>query len=254
MMKIFVSPYLIAIVILCVLNSLQYLYMSRKGSKGKYLALISLLVLFGLILLSTSVISSALSASLDISEAYHDPCPIDTVEVLSGGYYRGDMPNENTLGGETMARVIKGVEIFKKCNARTIIMSGWTPDSQKEVEVGLMRDLAITMGVPEDKVVVESDSRNTREHAIYLSRNKNITMADKIAIVTSPYHLKRAITEFYRYFNNVKPVAAYDSRPSVKLSVGSVLPQVGALSESVTTINEYIGMLWYRFLNEIQEK
>lgn len=250
MIKIFASPYLIALVLLVVLTLSQFRCMFRKGSKGKYLALISLLVLFGLVLLSMPVVGSALSSSLDISDAYHDPCPIDTVEVLSGGYHRSDVSGENVLSGETAVRVIKGVEVFKRCNAKMIIMSGWTPNSAKEVEGKLMRDLAVEMGIPVQRIAIETDSRNTREHAIYLSHNKDIKIEDRIAIVTSPWHLRRALGEFHRYFNNVKPVAAYDTRSSVKLSAGMLLPQIGALNASVTMLYEYIGIIWYRLLND----
>lgn len=249
MMKIFVSPYLIALILLTLLTLTQYKCMSRKGSRGKYLALMSLLVLFGLAFLSTPVMDAALSSSLTTSEIYDNPCPVNTVVVLSGGYHRSELSAENALSGETATRVIKGVEVFKKCNADMIIMSGWTPNGEKNIEAELMRNLVITMGVPKDKVTVESDSRNTREHAMYLCRNKYIKVTDKIAIISSPWHLKRALSEFLRYFNNVKPVAAYDTRYSVKIKGGMLLPQVGSLNESVTMLHEYIGMLWYSFLN-----
>lgn len=249
MKKILISPYLIAIIMLCVLNVLQYASMRRKGNKDKYLALISLLALFALISLSTPLISSALSSSLDIAGAYDDPCPAGIVEVLSGGYSKSDVSGENTLSGETAIRVIKGVEVFKKCDADTIIMSGWSPNGARGIECELMRDLAITMGVPKDKVVIESDSRNTRDHAVNLYYNKNIRIADGVAIVTSPWHLNRALREFRRYFHNVKPVAAYDTRSSSKLHVAQLLPQIGALNGSVTILQEYIGIVWYKLLN-----
>src|SRR5690606_41206630 len=73
-----------------------------------------------------------------------------------------------------------------------------------------MKQLAVELGVPEDRIVVEPNARNTREHPIELLRLRVVEPDDTIGVVTSSWHLPRAMREFEKVFPDVVAVPAFD--------------------------------------------
>lgn len=74
-----------------------------------------------------------------------------------------------------------------------IVTCGAQGSDEPAPEGEVMRDYLLSKGVPEDQLLVDSTSFNTRQnlqHAAELLKN---TGAEKIAIVTSDYHLPRAM-------------------------------------------------------------
>lgn len=89
-------------------------------------------------------------------------------------------------------RLEAALEAFNQ-NPVPIVVSGGQGGSEPRPEGEVMRDWLIDKGVPKDKILVDSISANTRqniEHAISLLHGLNI---QNIMIVTSDYHLPRAL-------------------------------------------------------------
>jgi uncharacterized SAM-binding protein YcdF (DUF218 family) len=110
--------------------------------------------------------------------------------------------------------------------------------------VDLMRELAVEHGVPQEKILLEPFSRNTFEHPREVRKLAQIDETATIAVVTDAWHLPRAIAEFKRYFQRVKPISCgIHTLPTVGL--GDLLPQVEALELTAMMMHEYIGSVWY---------
>ncbi len=248
-LKILFSPYFLCLALLWALCLVQAIGAWRIGRGLRALSVACFLIVIVLTLLSLPLVDAYLSTRLEMKDAYENICPVDAVVVLAGGYYGSRNPEDRMLAGESAGRVLKGVEIYKRCDSRILIMSGGTDGDEGHEESFLMRDLATRLGVPSERIVTESASRNTREHAINLCRGDAVGLDDVIAVVTSPWHLKRAMVEFRRYFRNARPVASYDRRTGVIFSVQSLIPQASVLSETLLMIHEYMGSLWYWLLN-----
>src|SRR5690606_18576345 len=109
-----------------------------------------------------------------------------------------------------------------------------------------MKQLAVELGVPEDRIVVEPNARNTREHPIELLRLRVVEPDDTIGVVTSSWHLPRAMREFEKVFPDVVAVPAFDVAVDQKTGILRWMPRSRHLASSATALAEYIGMLWYR--------
>jgi len=99
-------------------------------------------------------------------------------------------------GGETKQRVSEGVELYQAGWAPLLIMSGAARDEGTSNALA-MKNMAVAMGVPDEKIVVEEEATNTFENALKV---KNIIQAQKITkmiLVTSPYHQRRASSVFH---------------------------------------------------------
>jgi uncharacterized SAM-binding protein YcdF (DUF218 family) len=125
-----------------------------------------------------------------------------------------------------------------------MLCAGKGTGRQSEAEV--MGKAAERLGVPKERIVMDSASRNTKEHAIEASRmlrDKNV----RVGIVTSAIHMKRSEREFRKYFENVVPLAS-DFLYSVSKTplIFSFIPNSGSLMKSAMAWHEMIGYAWYR--------
>jgi len=170
-------------------------------------------------------------------------CPQDAVVVLGGGYYS----TTDRLNGESTLRVLRGVQVFNDCGARWLVMSGRSAYEPKGRHAELMRDLAVRAGVPRERILLEKDSTNTREHPLFLRAMGLLDAQSRLAVVTSSWHLRRALIEFRRYFPRAVPVASYSFSPELADMLVIWLPQLRPLDRT-TMLHEYGGILWYGVL------
>lgn len=99
-------------------------------------------------------------------------------------------------GGDTQARTAEGILMYQNGWAPQIIFSGAAQDTSGPSNAEAMRQQALAAGVPSDAIMTEELSRTTAENAQQtriLLRQLNI---QRIILVTSAYHQKRAGDEF----------------------------------------------------------
>ncbi|MGZ8408111.1 MAG: YdcF family protein, partial [Caulobacteraceae bacterium] len=87
--------------------------------------------------------------------------PIDAVIVLGAPPLGPGVP-----GPAIERRLEHGVAVFRNRGASCLVLSGGivrTPPAEAEI----MRDLAVSRGVPEARIVVEDQAKNTFENALY---------------------------------------------------------------------------------------
>lgn len=89
-------------------------------------------------------------------------------------------------------RIDAAAEAWQKHNC-LIVTCGAQGSNEPAPEAHVMRDDLISQGVPEEYILVEDQSFNTRQninHAVSLLEGKDVT---RVLIVTSDYHLARAM-------------------------------------------------------------
>ena len=97
----------------------------------------------------------------------------------------------------TAFAVLEGARIFALIDPAWVIVSGGIvdPDSQRAPESEVIRDEMVKLGVPADRVLLESRSRNTSEqlaNVAQLLREQHLEGA--VVLVTTPAHARRALT------------------------------------------------------------
>lgn len=107
------------------------------------------------------------------------------------------------LSGSYGDRVQKGVALFKENKVRRLLMTGGPRFNKSEAE--FMKDYAVALGVPEDKVSIETNARSTYENAVNTKEMIDKWGVKSIIIITSDYHTKRS----YLVFRNVYKKGSY---------------------------------------------
>jgi uncharacterized SAM-binding protein YcdF (DUF218 family) len=106
-------------------------------------------------------------------------------------------------GGDTNARTDEGIKLFQNGWANSIVFSGAAQDKTGPSNAAEMRLRAISEGVPDAAIYVEPDGSTTEQNAentktIFTNNDMN-----KIILVTSGYHQRRAYLEFKKSSPNL---------------------------------------------------
>lgn len=168
--------------------------------------------------------------------------PINTLVVLTG-YARRDerIPITGQVNSSSGFRLLEAARIFARTRRMTVIVSG-----NGEVPI-IMRDLLMDLAVPRANLVTDQESSNTYESAIHL--RERLT-GKRFYLVTSAGHMPRAMQVFLK--QGLQPIPApTEYLASASLSDSSIVPSGQHLAISDLAIHEYIGLIWYRFLDRI---
>lgn len=135
-------------------------------------------------------------AECDISDIDAKECPkADAIVVVSGG--------------DTKARTEYGAELYGARLAPKIILSGAAFDPSSPSNAEEMAEIAIKAGVLNGDVLIETESRNTRQNAQFVKEAIDAFGFKKIILVTSAYHQRRANYEFKKSLGN--SIAIYNA-------------------------------------------
>ena len=253
MAKTILSPLFLGLLFLLIyliysyFHSYSEAYWRKKSKFKKYLTLIMILITISIWLLSTPNIAVNIAGILEKPYTDFDyDIHVDVVTVLSGGIFRGPVSEMDLLAESTQARVMRGIRTYKNTDSEILVMQGSLSGSQPERMTELMKQLALEMGVNEDDIITEPNSRNTFQHPLELLKIEGISQTDRLGVVTSAWHLKRAEREFEKHFEEIKPVPAEFYSYDIEEGFQYWLPQISGLEKSTKIIHEVIGMIYYQ--------
>lgn len=209
----------------------------------------SLVLLLGLVLLYGAGIAPVANyLCYDLERDYMLRQQKD-VEHLDGIVVLGHGTKEIKALGETFnsdigcLRVLHAVEVYRRGGEPNLVFCGRGEGDVSEAQA--MAALAQRLGVPREKIKTEINSRNTRENARELAKiigNKN----SRLGLVTSAFHMGRAMREVKKYFRNVVPLPAHYlySSPGENV-VLRFMPQSRELYKTALALREIIARWWY---------
>ena len=125
-------------------------------------------------------------------------------------------------------------------------MTGGGVDGAR-TEAEQMKDLLAVMGVPGEHLLLEDESRDTHDNAVYTAKLLKDRGMDRILLVTSAYHMRRSLALFEAQGLDVIP-APTDFQQLVSPQVlPPWLPAVSNLSQSTDALHEIVGYWVYRW-------
>lgn len=221
--------------LLLVLAAVVLLVLARRGRRGAYRLLALTLILMWIA--SAELTATLLVRSLAVPP---DPGEPQVIAILSAGSFR----NFDLLGPATTSRVVEGVRWWREHPQARIVMAGADvmPTDTSIRTLGLMRDLAVQLGVPRDNITLDTWSTRTLEHPDGLLR-LGIDKNAQLGIVTSDWHMRRARMVFRRRFAHVIAHPAPTEEGS--FTINDVLPSGEGARDVSILLHEWIGLAWY---------
>lgn len=121
-------------------------------------------------------------------------------------------------------------------------------DKAKKTEGGVLKEYAISNGIPSEKIFVTKDVENAADKAVAVK--ELINPSNRIILVTSAYHMYRAKKLFEKQGFIVIPYNVdYKSERNKEITIIDFLPSAEYLKIIETGIREVIGILFYLVKN-----
>jgi uncharacterized SAM-binding protein YcdF (DUF218 family) len=155
------------------------------------------------------------------------------------------------LGGIGPAdRIVETLRIYRAGKAPLIVISGgnqpWRAHAVPEAE--LISDVLVGLGMPISALILETESRNTRENAVNTAAIFKAHGWRTGLLVTSGAHMPRALAAFQKMGISLVPaVTNIYAGPPQFATLLDLLPDANALAHTTSAIKEMIGHGVYRF-------
>jgi uncharacterized SAM-binding protein YcdF (DUF218 family) len=218
-------------VLLLILIGFVLLLASRKKKVGKFLLIAGILFYY---LFSITPVSNYLLLPLENKYLPLDPQNIERADKIV-----------LLLGGRE-TDVLRGSEALRISNLKTqkpkIIISGTDPLLPTSEEALGVKRFFVSRGLAEENIIIESQSRNTWEN---IRNVKKIVGNEPFFLVTSAYHMERAMKEFEKVKANPIPAPTDFKIKTEKYTLLDYFPDARNLRNSDLAIHEYLGILWY---------
>lgn len=240
-----------------ILLFLTLFLIKKKPKTAFWLVLISLLVVSAA---GNAYFSAFLTRSLEWR--YMPPTgevKADAIVLLGGGTEAPDTPRQMVEINSAGDRVLYAAQLYKAGAAPLIILSGGNMSYSQErstTPAQEMQAMLVDLGVPQEALVLQSQSQNTAEDAYFTSAILAEKQIRTVILVTSAAHMERALMMFASPEISIIPAPTdYNvtqrswenlMRWDWKTILTHVMPDGGNIARTNLILHEYLGIFFYR--------
>jgi uncharacterized SAM-binding protein YcdF (DUF218 family) len=171
--------------------------------------------------------------------------------VVLGGMISYDPRQDKPQFSRGSDRILQTLSLLKSKQVKRIIISGGSgsiefPD-QKESDI--LKKYLLGIGIPDSSIIVENQSRNTRENALYTKKiTDSLKVNSKVLFVTSSFHMRRALGCFNKAgLTNLRPWPADRYSGLRKFGIDHCfIPNPEAMQTFYLFIHELVGLITYK--------
>jgi uncharacterized SAM-binding protein YcdF (DUF218 family) len=213
------------------------------------------LVVVAALYLIASVYAAPYAVAAWLARPYHrfekpdvPPGTLALIVLGAGDEVVGGWDNHLTIPNAVGAsRVLEAWRVYGIAHPAWVITSGGLPYPEDESEPSgtEMRRMLVDLGVPGNRIVAESTSRDTHENAVKSGAIARDLHADAVVLVTSAVHMARSVHAMRAAGWNPVPAIAPDSWFEARWR-DWLLPSTHGLSFSGDVVHELIGIPYYR--------
>lgn len=116
-------------------------------------------------------------------------------------------------------RMQKAAQVYRQRKAELLIATGGIAGQGVRPESKAMKELAISEGVPEENILLESNAQNTIENALFTRELLWEGGWKRVVVVTSNFHVERAKEIFGRVLPSLAIEYEVDIPPLSKLEL-----------------------------------
>ena len=226
------------------------LWFTRRQKAGKIIVSMGVVVL---IALSYGVASETLLRPLeykyppmtDISAVLD----VEWVVVLSGGSSSdAHLPITGRLSHASLVRLVEGIRIHRKLLKSKLILSGGGAFNTI-AEAKSMADVAVALGMNDEEIVLESESKDTKDQARLIQK---IVGNNRFVLVTSASHMPRSMALFEK--RGMRPIPApigHKVKERQKITPAIFFPSAGRIEKVERAFYEYLGLVWAKLRGQI---
>ncbi len=172
--------------------------------------------------------------------------PITGMIILGGAEDRADPPRELAGLNEAAERITEAVVLARRFPEARVVFTGGSAAlfSTELPESATMARLLEALGVAKERLTLESQSRDTYENAAFSKRLLNPQPGQRWLLITSGWHMARAIGCFRQVGFPVEPWPV-DYRTSGRFELWLNTNITDGLRQMDLIMKEYVGLVVY---------
>ena len=181
----------------------------------------------------------------EINETY------DAVIVL-GGFSNFDTEQDLIQFHSSTDRLMAGIKLYKTGKAKKLMISSGSGQllNPNEKEAIYIEKYLLEIGISEEDLIIEGESRNTRENAVNSAFILNQEFKDgNYLLVTSAFHMPRSKRCFTKVGLKVTPFSVdHQAGPRKFVFDHLFIPDVDSLRRWQMLIKEWMGFVTYKMM------
>lgn len=189
-----------------------------------------------------------------------DLAPADVILVLGGGTEPALTPRQYVEVNAAGDRVLYAGRLYKQGKAARILLSGgnisWAGENDSTPAQDMLELLEL-LGIPRGAVLLQTQSENTHDDALFSNRILQEHNLKKVILVTSALHMPRSVALFRHLGVEVIPApvdftvtrAGWNDLLHGNFTAQFInfFPTASNLAITTNALKEYIGLLAYKF-------
>jgi len=177
------------------------------------------------------------------------------VAIVLGGFSDYDSTQELVQFHSATDRLMHGIKLYKTKRAKKIMVVSGSGKilKQNEKEALFIKDYLLKIGIPAKDIIIESESKNTRENAVNTAKilNNKYTHGNFL-LVTSAIHMPRAKRCFKKVGILVTPFSVDQQAGPRKYLIDHLfIPNIDSFIKWKSLIKEWIGFIAYKMAGYI---
>jgi uncharacterized SAM-binding protein YcdF (DUF218 family) len=226
------------LIALCPLAALLGLRYPRQGIK--LVLAVSLLLYVSATPIFAESLSRLLAAQAPTDAELRDA---QAIVVLAAGMRVGDGEVPDRLDPLSIERIAWAAELYRALSLPVAVTGGHIKGSKSSLGALMKQQLEQNFAVP--VTWTEERSRTTFENAEYTARMLKESGRDRVIVVTSPWHMVRAVWSFDRV--GIHAIPRPTPGPSRRFpGWADLFPNPGAFQQTFYDLHELLGLAYYR--------
>jgi uncharacterized SAM-binding protein YcdF (DUF218 family) len=168
-----------------------------------------------------------------------------TAIILLGGGTHHDDEGRLVPKPDPLLRIGTTADLYASCKRMggvcTVIVTGGNPQHHEETEADNYLPWLLRRGVPRGDIVLDNHALTTYENGRNVASILGTRHDDSVILVTSAYHMRRALLDFDRFGVHPQPVVS-----NYRHAEPGILPRVVNLEDAEISLHELVGLAQFR--------
>ncbi len=172
------------------------------------------------------------------------------VAIVLGGFSSYDESQEQVQFHSATDRLMAGIKLYKTGRAKKLMIVSGSGQimNPEEKEAAFIKDYLLSIGIPNRDLIIESESKNTRENAVFATKILNEKYPNgKYILITSAIHMPRAKRCFQQTELTLTPFSVdHQAGPRKYIFDHLFIPNLDSLRRWTFLIKEWAGFIVYK--------
>ena len=224
------------------------LFSKNQVKRKKFIAACFFLLFF----FSNTFIFDRFMQAWEIKSIRDEAVPVCDAGILLTGMATYDPQVDRLEFNDRTDRLMQAIRLYKQQKIKKLILCGGpvTFSGSDTLDAPRLKKFLVSIGIPENDLILEMKSRNTHENALFLKPLLTQIFRDgKFILITSAAHMKRAGACFHKQGIPVLLFSTDRYSGPVKYDFDYLfIPSSATLFNWEKLIHEWVGMIGYAIM------